>query len=388
LSRPPHVGLNLLFLVSGQTGGMEVAARELIPPLVRAAGDSIRFTAFVTAGAGDGPWREVMPAVTVPAPTRGRAGVSVAEQTLLPVLARRHRIDLLHSLANTGPLWGRCARVITVYDLIYARFPETTTWLLDKGVRVFVPAAARSADRVITLSEATRVDLVELLHLDPRRIDVVPPGLGAMRRVRPLAEADARARFGLGQRPILLSLSAKRPHKNLARLIGALAAIPAERRPLLVLPGYPTWHEPELRARADSLGLQEDVRFLGWLADDEVEGLWDIASGFVFPSLYEGFGLPVVEAMARGVPVACSNAPSLREAAGDAALLFDPTDEQAIAGAISALLGDADLRTRLRRLGLQRAEQFSWERTAQLTLDSYGRAFAARARASSEGSRS
>jgi glycosyltransferase involved in cell wall biosynthesis len=374
LNRLPHVGLNLLFLVSGQTGGMEVVARELIPPLVRAAGDSMRFTAFVNASAGDGPWRDQLPVVTVPAPSRSRAWLTAAEQTFLPALTRRHGIHLLHSLANTGPLYGRCLRTITVYDLIYAHFPETTTWLLDKGVRVLVPAAARSAHRVITLSEATRLDLVETLHVDPERIDVVPPGIGAVRRVPPLAEADVRARFELGDRRVLLTLSAKRPHKNLLRLISALAVIPADRRPLLVLPGYPTWHEPDLRREADSLGVTEDVRFLGWVEDAEVEGLWEIATAFVFPSLYEGFGLPVLEAMARGVPVACSSAPSLREAAGDAALLFDPGDEHAIAEAILRLLSDESLRNDLRDRGLLRVGQFSWERAAHLTLNSYRRA--------------
>jgi glycosyltransferase involved in cell wall biosynthesis len=374
LNRPPHVGLNLLFLVSGQTGGMEVVARELIPPLVRAAGDSMRFTAFVNASAGDGPWRDLLPTVTVPAPSRSRAWLTAAEQTFLPALTRRHGIHLLHSLANTGPFYCRCIRTITVYDLIYAHFPETTTWLMDKGVRVLVPAAARSAHRVITLSEATRLDLVETLHLDPERIDVVPPGIGAVRRVQPLADADVRARFELGDRRVLLTLSAKRPHKNLLRLISALAAVPADRRPLLVLPGYPTWHEPDLRRQADSLGVTEDVRFLGWVEDAEVEGLWEIATAFVFPSLYEGFGLPVLEAMARGVPVACSSAPSLREAAGDAALLFDPGDEHAIAEAILRLLSDESLRNDLRKRGRLRAGQFSWEQAAQLTLKSYRRA--------------
>ena len=138
----------------------------------------------------------------------------------------------------------------------------------------------------------------------------------------------------------MLSLSAKRPHKNLLALIGALARIPAERRPLLVLPGYPTWHEAELRARAEADGVAGDVRFLGWLSGEELEGLWALAEAFVFPSLYEGFGLPVLEAMARGVPVACADASSLPEVAGDAALLFAPRAEQAIADALLRLLDD------------------------------------------------
>ncbi len=143
-----------------------------------------------------------------------------------------------------------------------------------------------------------------------------------------------------------------------------------------MLPGYPTWHEDELRARALALGVEHDVRFPAWVSAAELEGLWALARAFVFPSLYEGFGLPVLEAMARGVPVACSNTSSLPEVAGDAALLFDPRDEAAIAGALTRLLGDDALRARLRSLGFARSEQFTWERTARLTLESYGRALA------------
>jgi glycosyltransferase involved in cell wall biosynthesis len=180
--------------------------------------------------------------------------------------------------------------------------------------------------------------------------------------------------MNLGDRRLLLSLSAKRPHKNLAALIGALAAIPPERRPLLLLPGYPTPHEQELRRRAAEAGVAEDVRFLGWASSLEIEGLWAITEGFVFPSLYEGFGLPVLEAMARGVPVACSSASSLPEVAGDAALLFDPYDKADIAGALTRLLDDGELRAGLIAKGRERARMFTWERTAELTLASYARA--------------
>ena len=143
---------------------------------------------------------------------------------------------------------------------------------------------------------------------------------------------------------------------------------------MLVLPGYPTAHEAELRERAGTAGVQRDVRFLGWLSGEELEGLWQVADAFVFPSLYEGFGLPVLEAMARGVPVACSNASSLPEVAGDAALMFDPHEERAIAAAIERLLTDDAEAERLRARGLERAREFTWERTARLTLESYERA--------------
>jgi len=375
--KPTHVGLNLIFLVPGETGGMEVAARELIPALLAQAPPGMRFTAFVNreaAAAGGGPWGELLPAVTVPVRARDRVQWVVGEQALLPVAAARARVELVHSMASTAPLWGRFRRVVTVHDLIYARFPEAHAGLRDKGMRVLVPAAVRRSHRVIADSQSTREDLIELLGVSPERVDVVPLGLGAVRRRPPAPERDVRARFELGERGVVLSLSAKRPHKNLLALIGALGRIEPDERPVLVIPGYPTAYESELRARADSLGIAEDVRFPAWVSEEELEGLWAIARAFVFPSLYEGFGLPVLEAMARGVPVACSNASSLPEVAGEAALLFDPHDEAAMAEAISRLLGDESLRARLRALGTAQVQRFTWERTARLTLESYARA--------------
>jgi glycosyltransferase involved in cell wall biosynthesis len=375
--KPIHVGLNLVFLVPGETGGMEVAARELIPALLAEAPPGIHFTAFVNreaAAANDGPWGELLPAVTVPVNARNRVQWVLGEQTLLPALAMRAGVDLVHSLASTAPLWGRFRRVVTVHDLIYARFPEAHAGIRDKGMRVLVPQGARRSDRVIADSRSTRDDLVELLGLRAERIDVVSLGLGAVRRVTPLDEREVRARFELGERRVLLSLSAKRPHKNLSALIGALARIPAQERPTLVLPGYPTAHEQELRERAAGAGVDGDVRFPAWVSAEELEGLWALADAFVFPSLYEGFGLPVLEAMARGVPVACSNASSLPEVAGEAALLFDPHDEPALAAALHRLLDDPVLREQLRERGLARVTEFTWQRTARLTLASYRRA--------------
>jgi len=356
---------------------MEVYARELIPQLVAQAPAGMRFTAFVSralAAERDGPWGELLPAVTVPVDARSRPQWVLGEQLPLPPMAMRRRVALVHSLASTAPLWGRFVRVTTVHDLIYERFPEAHQGIRDKGMRVLVPLAVRRSQRVIAISQCTREDLVRLLGADPTRIDVVPNGFGATRHAQPLAESETRRRLRLGDRQVLLSVSAKRPHKNLLALIGALALIAPEHRPLLVLPGYPTWHEAQLRERAAAVGVTGDVRFLGWISGEELEGLWAIARAFVFPSLHEGFGLPVLEAMARGVPVACSNASSLPEVAGDAALLFDPEDERAIAAAIERLLGDRAHAERLVAMGRERARLFTWERSARLTLASYERA--------------
>ncbi|HVE68577.1 MAG TPA: glycosyltransferase family 1 protein [Solirubrobacteraceae bacterium] len=371
-----RVGLNLIFLVPGETGGMEVAARELVPAL-RAAAPGVELVGFFNREAQDDPLTAEVEAVTVPVRARNRVEWVRGEQQHLPRLARRAGVDVLHSLASTAPLWGAFARVVTVHDLIFRLHPEAHQGLRTRGMGLLVPLAARRSDRVIAVSRSTRDDLVRHVGIAAAKVDVVPQGMGAPARADPVPEARLRERHALGSRAVVLSVSAKRPHKNLARLLEALALIAPERRPALVLPGYPTWHETELRERARALGVEGDVRFLGWIDAAELEGLYALAAAFVFPSLYEGFGLPVLEAMSRGVPVATSDRSSLPEVAGDAALLFDPLSPRAIATAMETLLGDAQRAERLRAAGRRRAAQFTWEATAAGTLDSYERALRA-----------
>jgi glycosyltransferase involved in cell wall biosynthesis len=188
-------------------------------------------------------------------------------------------------------------------------------------------------------------------------------------------EAQLRAELDLGDRPVLLTVSAKRPHKNLARLIEAHARLAAP-RPVLVLPGYPTPYEAELRALAQRLGTAADLRFPAWVSLETLEGLYAIADVFAFPSLYEGFGLPPLEAMARGVPVLTSDRGSLAEVVGDAALVVDPESVDALAAGLRRLLEDGAERDRLRALGRERAAGFRWERTAELTAAAYARTMA------------
>ncbi len=371
-----HVGLNLVFLVPGETGGMEVYARELITQMVE-QDPSTRFTAFVNREAAEmrgGPWGELVPSVTVPVRARNRVEWVRGEQTLLPRRAARAGVDVLHSLASTAPVWGRFRRVVTIHDLNYRTVPEAHFGVLGLGMRVLVPAAAHRADRIITDSNSTRDDLLRFHRLDAGRIDVVPLGVRVPAKREQRSEAEVRERYRLGDRALVLCVSAQRPHKNLLRLIEAIALIPEPERPALVIAGYPTPHERELVARAAELRVSDDLRLIGWVDDADLEGLYAIAAAFVFPSLYEGFGLPVLEAMARGVPVATTDRGSLPEVAGDAALHFDPLDPGAIAGAIRRLLSDRELAERLRESGRDRAERFSWAATARGTLEVYRRA--------------
>jgi glycosyltransferase involved in cell wall biosynthesis len=372
-----HVGLNLVYLVPGETGGMETYARGLVPALASAA-PSIDITAFINREAAD---RDLdlgsgVRTVVVPVDARNRLEWVRGEQLSLPRLGKRERIDLLHSLGSTAPARGKFARVTTIHDLIYHRFPEAHFGLRTLGMRILVPLAARRSDRIIADSKSTATDIERFLNVRSEKIDVIPLGFAVPPQavVEGEREPEVRRRWDLGERSLVLTLSAKRPVKNLVRLLEALALVAPERRPVLMMPGYPTLYEQELRKRAHELGLEDDIRMPGWIPADQVEGLWRIATCFVFPSLYEGFGLPVLEAMSRGVPVACSDRSSLPEVAGNAARFFNPERPSEIAGALEELLSDERGRAELVRLGFEQARRFTWAEAARLTVASYERA--------------
>jgi glycosyltransferase involved in cell wall biosynthesis len=365
-----RLGLNLLHLVPGETGGSELYARRLVEALVEAEPE-LQPTLFVAREAAGESWPAGVEVRAIPVRGRSRVARVLAEQTLLPAAVALSKIELLHNLFTTAPAVAPCPQVTTIHDLIYKRLPDAHAGFFSHGLSLLVSVAARRSRRVIAPSEATKEDLVRFLGIPPNRVDVTYEGPGLAEDLTPVGEGELRRRFDLGDAPIVLTVSAKRPHKNLERLFAAFARVQATPSPMLVAPGYETVFEPKLRRSAG-----ERVRITGWVDDATLEGLYRVAACFVLPSLAEGFGLPVLEAMARGVPVTCSNATSLPEVAGNAALYFDPTDTEAIAQAIGRLLTDEALRAHLAAAGREQAKRFSWEATARETLASYELALA------------
>lgn len=362
----------------GETGGSELYARRLIEALATTE-PSLRLTVFVARLAvpllEEEPWPGNVDLVGLGFDPRSRPRRVLAEQTLLPRELRRQRPDLLHNLFTTAPAAPGVPQVTTILDVIYRRFPGTHAGLLNRGLAALAWVAARRSDRVVAISEAAKTDIVRFLDVPAEQVDVTYPG-PALQADATVAETTLRRDLGLGGGPIVLTVSAKRPHKNLERLFEAFVQVRADPPAVLVVPGYATFHEQALHERVDELGAAERIRFTGWLGDDVLDGLYRAATCLVFPSLAEGFGLPVLDALVRGTPVACSNATSLPEVAGDAALYFEPTDTGAIAAAIERLLQDSALRERLRAAGPEQAKKFSWQRTAEGTLASYERLLA------------
>jgi glycosyltransferase involved in cell wall biosynthesis len=362
-----RVAVNALHLVPGETGGLEIYARRLLPALA-AADPSLELVVLASreghaALAGDLAGSAEVVRVGVNA--RSRVRRVLAEQLLVPGAARG--ADLLHSLFNTAPALPGLPQVTTIHDLIYRHDPSPT--VMTRGQAALLPLAAWRSRRVITVSEASKRDLVLHAHADPARVDVVPNGPGIDAVPDPVPPTEVRARLGIdGGRPLVLTVSPKVPHKNVGRLIDAVASL-GDLHPVLVVPGYRKSEDDELERRAHSGGV--DVRLLDWVPAAMLDGLYRAADAFAMPSLAEGFGLPVVEAMLRGTAVACSDATSLPEVGGDAALYFDPRDTDAIAAALRRLLTDAELRERLVAAGFEQARQFSWARAAEGTLASY-----------------
>jgi glycosyltransferase involved in cell wall biosynthesis len=310
--------------------------------------------------------------VALPAEEYRRLRRQLAEQVLVQVHARRRGAELLHSLASTGPVrTPRLRSVVTLHDVTFMDMPtfgRVTTW----GMAQIMRRAAHDADALIAVSAAARNAIAAKLGLDPARFTVVPHGVGEVPRAAPAPEDALRERLDLADTArVVLCVAAVRPHKNQELLIRALPELPED--VMLVLAGRHEAYAERLRELAAELGVADRVRLTGYLSDAELERLWMLAGCAAFPTRAEGFGLPVLEAMARGVPVACSDIPALREVGGDVPVYFDPADPSAAVAAIRAAFGEGERGGR----GVTRAAAFSWADAARGTMEAYERALVA-----------
>jgi alpha-1,3-rhamnosyl/mannosyltransferase len=292
---------------------------------------------------------------------------SLSQQWRLPALLRSSQ--LYHSPYVLMPYLAPVPTLLTAYDLIPLFFPAVVARKTRLVFSLAIRLAVRKARRVIAISEATRQDFIRHLGVDPSRISTVPLAPAAVFQPASAAQIrQVRTKFGLPAR-FLLYVGSNKPHKNLKALVQALAGLP-EDIPLAIAGAWDPRY-PQVRAAAENLDLSGRVRFLGPLPDGDLAVLYAACSLFIFPSLYEGFGLPVVEAMACGAPVACSDIASLPEAGGSAAAYFDPRDPLSIRSAVQELLESPGRLAEMAAAGLVQAGRFSWQQTAGATVEIY-----------------
>jgi glycosyltransferase involved in cell wall biosynthesis len=371
----PHVVLNALFLAPGASGGPETYLRGLAPALADVRPDA-RFTIVTThSGAealrGDG-WEQRFAIRGLPCEDAQRLRRQLAEQVALPALARRWKADLIHSLASVAPIRTPGVRhAITLHDVTFFRFETfnpVTTW----GMRQVVSRAARHADTLITATAAARDEICAILPLDPAQFTIVPHGAERPKEVEPAPEDEVRRRYRLEGARVVLCVGSKRPHKNQEVLVRAAQLLDPD--VVVVLAGHPEPYDVELRALAANLGVEERLRFADYVPDADLESLWRLAGCAALPTLAEGFGIPLIEAMSRGLSVAASDIPVLREVGGDLPFWFDPHNPGSAATAISAALDDSECR----EAGPQWAARYTWRAAAEGTWDAYERALRTR----------
>ncbi|MCK6577298.1 MAG: glycosyltransferase family 4 protein [Anaerolineae bacterium] len=369
-----HIGLNA-HLLSRQSGyrsaGIHSYINGLLGQLRRAAPDDWTLTAYVGAAS-----TAEFPGIAM---RRSRLDTEsplrriLWEQGIQPFTM--DGVDLHHALAFVAPALARCPSVVTMYDLSFIHYPERLSTSRRLYLRWFSALTCRRARRVIAISESTARDVIATLGIAAEKVDVAAPGYDAAAfRLLPSEEVRAfRAVRGLPDR-FWLFIGTLEPRKNLPVLIDAYAALrPADRLPLILAGGKGWDYQPILDA-VERHGLRESVQFPGFIPSDDLPFWYNCAETFVYPSVFEGFGLPVLEAMACGTPVIASSASSLPEVVGDAGMCISPQDSTAWTEGLRRATQDSGWRDSAAAMGTARARQFSWSETARLTVGSYTRA--------------
>ena len=372
-----RIGLNLLFLLPGVVGGTETYATALVEEL--ALLDSVNeYLLFLNAESASLPLAVGINARRVVCPVHAaRRGARYAwEQLALPALLRREDVDLVHSLGYVGPLRASCPHIVTIHDLNYRDPAVRMAWHKRLVLGGFVESVAARAAHILTMSDFSKRQIIEQLGVSPDK--VTTSYLVPRRRQHALVEATP-SRNSVMAEPYVVAFSGSAAHKNIPRLIAAFGKI-AQKAPhqLLVIGHLPS--DGSVRRAIEANRLSQRVTLTGYLAEPDVARILAGADALVFPSLYEGFGLPVLDAQAAGVPVACSSAGSLPEVAGDGAAIFDPLAVDSITETVLRLLTDRALHDNMVCLGRKNVTRFSWRTTAQTALNIYERYGASRAR--------
>ena len=383
-----HIAINAQLLSVEQSyrgAGVSVYSRNLLETLSRVAksgGTQHRFSAFThipnlsTSSLEHGLDLGGVSVISTGLPLHKPTPRIAWEQTLFPLKLKSIQADLVHGLVNVLPLQTNIPSVVTVHDLSFLRMPEVLPRLKRAYLTKLCAASVARASHIIAVSRQTAMDLMQYFQVDARKISVVYNGVDAS--FRP-ASGDGAQRFrqehNLPER-FLLHVGTLEPRKNLVLLIHAFArwrvkAQPADRAIKLILAGSQGWFYQQIFAEVQKLGLEKSVQFIGHVPQEELPHLYQAAEAFVYPSLLEGFGLPVLEAMACGTPVLCSRAGSLLEVSAGAAVTVPAQSLEGLTAGLALITGQPALRRELSCRGLARAKCFSWQRTARETIAVY-----------------
>ena len=358
--------------VGAQLAGNESYAINLIESLAQI--DSVnRYTLYVTKREAvdrfDNRWPNFSVRLTLPHTPLVRIPLTLSAEL------RRNPVDVLH-VQFTAPPFAPCPVVVSIHDLSFEHLPLTFKRRSRMQLRLTVRQSARKAARILTLSESVRQDIIDTYGIAPERVTTIP--IAAPAHLRPVTDEEEIRRVRLTYKiagDYILSVGSIQPRKNLTRLVAAYARLRRERAegklPKLVIVGKPAWLYDETFRAIQESGIGDLTVLTGYVPDADLSALYSGAVCFVYPSYFEGFGLPPLEAMQCGAPVIAGNRTSLPEVVGEAGLLVDPFDEAAIASAIACLIDDSDLRAELRVKGLKRARMFDWHETARRTLSVY-----------------
>ena len=366
-----RIGINALYLLPGRVGGTEVYIRNLVRWLLKIDGENEYFM-FINRES-EGVFEELpgrLNVIPCPIKAKSRPLRVLWEQIVLPFQIRKRNIDVLLSAAMTSPFLCPVKSVLVLHDLQHVNQP----WNFPKVFLFFLKAliylSAKTSDSIITISEKVKGDIVKHYGIPPERVHAIHIGIdtGSFFIRKPAELKPVMDKYRLPSRFILYP-AASLPHKNHERLLEAFKTVKKEEKTLkLLLTGARDYGHENIERKIKELDLKDDVIFLGWLPHEDMPAIYCASTLLIFPSLHEGFGMPVIEAFASGVPVVCSDIEPLKEIAEGAALFIDPYNPESIAEGILKVLNDGKLRQELIKNGLERAKNFRWEVLAEKTL--------------------